>query len=142
MPSISYRVDIVLDKQCNGVIGGGADVYDTTVATTDPTNRFLNLYNEGRFTILKRWEGDLNPPSTGNVGTLAGQVTCSRDLVLTGKRVNIPMEFSGATGAIAEIRSNNIFVIYSASCTLGALGAAQCQLSTTTSDFRVRFLDL
>jgi len=141
MPSISYRVDLVLDKQCNGTTAVAGDLYDTTVAGVDPCNRFMNLFNEGRFTVLKRWEGDLNPPSSSAASTQAGVVQQSRDLVLKSKRCNIPVEFSGTVGAIAEIRSNNVFVIFTCTQPQGALGAAQCTFALNTANFRMRFLD-
>lgn len=141
LPAISYRVDIVLDKQCNGTTATGPDLYDNIVAGTDATNRFFNLYNEGRFTVLKRWEGDINPPSFTTTQTLSGLVQVTRDLVLKPKRCNIPVEYSGATGAITEIRSNNVFIIYSCSQPAGAAGALQGTLNVSTADYRMRFLD-
>ena len=41
----------------------GADIYDTLVAGVSPENRFMNLLNSDRFSLVKRWEGDINPPS-------------------------------------------------------------------------------
>ena len=46
---------------------GGApwsDIYDTLVAGVSPENRFMNLLNSDRFSLVKRWEGDINPPSS------------------------------------------------------------------------------
>ena len=60
---ISYRVDLILDKQANGAVPLGADIYDTLVAGVSPENRFMNLLNGDRFSLVKRWEGDINPPS-------------------------------------------------------------------------------
>ena len=42
---ISYRVDLILDKQANGAVPLGADIYDTLVAGVSPENRFMNLLN-------------------------------------------------------------------------------------------------
>jgi len=138
--SISYRVDVLLDKQTNGAICTGADIYDTSVAGTDATNRFMNLYNENRFTLLKRWQGDLNPPSfaAGVTATaLQQQVSAQRDLVLS-KRCNIPVEYSGATGQLAEVRSNQIYVVYSQTQN-GTAG--QVLLQVNTADYRIRYYD-
>ena len=33
---ISYRVDLILDKQANGAVPLGADIYDTLVAGVSP----------------------------------------------------------------------------------------------------------
>ena len=57
---ISYRVDLILDKQANGAVPLGADIYDTLVAGVSPENRFMNLLNSDRFSLVKRWEGDIN----------------------------------------------------------------------------------
>ena len=37
------------------------DIYDTLVAGVSPENRFMNLLNSDRFSLVKRWEGDINP---------------------------------------------------------------------------------
>ena len=58
---ISYRVDLIL-KQANGRCPW-SDIYDTLVAGVSPENRFMNLLNSDRFSLVKRWEGDINPPS-------------------------------------------------------------------------------
>lgn len=131
---ISYRVDLVLDKQCNGAAPAPADVYDTIVGFVDPTCRFPNLYNEDRFVFLKRWEGALNPPSFSAVTqstSVVRELTCS-------KRLNHRVEFSGPTGAIGTIRSNNLFLIFSCD-TQNPLGVAA--MAVNTSDSRIRFVD-
>lgn len=136
--SVSYRVDLILDKQANGALPAAADIYDTAVATVDATCRFPNLYNSDRFVWLKRWEGDINPPSFAAGNPSAGIVSVDRTLK-TVKKCNVRMEYSGAVGAVAEIRSNNIFLIYSA--TTSNAGASQ-QTSVQSADARIRFTDV
>lgn len=133
--AISYRVDLLLDKQTNGAYPVNTDIYDSAIATVDACNRFDNLYNSDRFVRLKRWEGDINPSgfSTG-VGSV---LSVDRDLKCS-KKLNVRMEFSGATGAIAEIRSNNLLLVYSASLGTGPVNSS---LELTTADSRVRFID-
>lgn len=136
---VSYRVDLLLDRQANGALPAGADIYDTNIATVDACNRFMNLYNSDRFTLIKRWEGDLNPtgfPSAIGAAT-ATRMDVSRDLKFK-KRLNAKMEFSGNTGANAEIRSNNLILVYTATCQIPAIA----QLALTTADTRVLFSDL
>ena len=60
-PLASVIVSIsFLDKQANGAVPLGADIYDTLVAGVSPENRFMNLLNSDRFSLVKRWEGDIN----------------------------------------------------------------------------------
>ena len=37
----------------------GADIYDTLVAGVSPENRFMNLLNSDRFSLVKRWKATL-----------------------------------------------------------------------------------
>lgn len=136
---VSYRVDLILDKQANGALPAGADIYDTNIAAVDACNRFLNLYNTDRFVLVKRWEGDLNPsgfPSSIAAAT-ASRMDTSRDLKFK-KRLNAKMEFSGNTGANAEIRSNNLLLVYTCTCAI----PATAQLALTTADSRILFSDV
>lgn len=137
---ISYRVDLMIDKQANGALPVGADIYDTSIAAVDATNKFMNLYNSDRFVLVKRWEGDLNPPSApstiGGAG-VGSRYDVARDLKLK-KRFNTKMEFSGNTGAVAEIRSNNLFLVYSCSTAIPATAF----FALVTADTRVLFSDV
>lgn len=137
--AVSYRVDLILDKQANGALPLAGDIYDTTIPTVDACNKFPNLYNSDRFVWLKRWEGDMNPPSFASnpAVALANIVSIDRTLKVS-KKCNIRMEFSGATGATAEIRSNNIFLVYSAA--VANTGTNQVT-SVQSADSRIRFTD-
>lgn len=136
--SISYRVDLILDKQCNGALPNGADVYDTLIAGVAPENRFMNLLNSDRFTLIKRWEGDLNPPGFIDPSATNTTVQVARDLKLT-KKCNIRLELSPQPGAttIADVRSNNLFIMMTYS--LGAAGLGFQVINT--ADSRIRFYD-
>lgn len=137
--SVSYRVDLILDKQANGALPVGGDIYDTTIGAVDACNKFPNLYNSDRFVWIKRWEGDMNPPSFASNPAVpaANMVSIDRTLKCS-KKVNIRMEYSGATGATAEIRSNNLFLVYTA--TTSNAGASQVT-SVQSADARIRFTD-
>lgn len=93
---------LVLDTQCNGAPAGVTDVFTGTNIADSP----LNLSNSERFKILKHWKW--------NVCAKAGVATAfagdSRALQWY-KKCNIPLIFSSTTGAITEIRSNNVFFI-------------------------------
>ena len=133
--AVSYRVDLILDKQANGAIPLPNDIYDGLIATVDACNRFDNLFNSDRFVRLKRWEGDINPSGfSSGVGSV---LSVDRDLKCS-KKLNLRMEFSGATGAIAEIRSNNLILVYSVSLGTGVVNSA---VELTTADSRIRFVD-
>lgn len=135
--AVSYRIDLILDKQANGVNATGNDIYDT-VAASAATNRFSNLYNSDRFVFLKRWEGDMNPPSFGTVSAgLATNVFTNRDLKMS-KKCAIKMEFSGTTGATAEIRSNHLMLVYS----FDTAQPGNVQVNIDTANCRLRFGDL
>lgn len=137
--SWSYRVDLFLDKQCNGALPLAADMYDTTIGAVAPTNRFLNTSNEARFQLLKRWEGDLNPPSAIPASAVAAQsVQMSRDLLLHHK-LNHRIEMGGIGGlpVIADVRSNNLVLVFSADNQV----VANTLLQINTADTRIRFVD-
>jgi len=93
---------VVLDKQCNG---GAAAVSDVLTSTSVGTS-FNNLANVDRFTILKHWKVRLQ--SGAGVSTAYGQDIHFKQWY---KKCNIPLFFSGTTGAITEIKSNNVFLI-------------------------------
>jgi len=135
--AVTYRVDLMMDRQTNGVQANGADVYDLTLANVDVTNRFDNLFNQDRFVRLKRWEGDINPPSFQAIdGSVAGstQLKMYRDLKFA-KKCMAKIDYSGATGGIAEIRSNSLFLIFTAATNPGQA------LYVNTADSRVLFQD-
>lgn len=115
---------VVLDKQANGAAAAATDVFTSTVLT----QAMHNLSNSGRFVILKKLQYTFNPP--------AGASTALNNMLVHSewyKKCNIPLEFSGATGAITELRSNNIFLLASAYGTDDLIAVA--------GNVRVRFSD-
>lgn len=88
------RLICYLDKQCNG-----ANAAVTDILETDAINSFNNLANKSRFKILRDMKFSSKDYST------TGQVFMPFEENI---KCNIPLEFDGATGAITEIRSNNI----------------------------------
>ncbi len=139
LSNISYRVDLILDKQCNGALPNPPDIYDTLLPNVAPENRFPNLLNSDRFVVMKRWEGDLNPPSfTVSQAGSSAQVAVGRDLKLS-KKCNIRIELSPQQNTtIADVRSNNLFLVYSQS--LGQPGSTGVNI-VSTADTRIRFHD-
>ncbi len=120
------RVILFVDKQCNGATAATLDILETA-----NVHSFRNLANQSRFTIL------LDKLVNLRWATLAADAANTFDMaeVVTEhsfyKKCNIPLEFSDVTGAITEIRSNNIGVLLQ-----GLNGTAGF-----ISKFRLRFSD-
>lgn len=93
---------VVLDKQCNGAAAAVTDV----LTSSDMSVAMINLANSERFVILKRIVKILEP-SAGVSGAYNGV----RKNFEWFHKCNIPLEFSSTTGAITEIRSNNVFIL-------------------------------
>lgn len=93
---------LVQDTQCNGAAAAATDVLTSTSFSV----AIRNLGNSERFKILKKWTYDWN--------SMAGATTAYNNQnkhFEFYKKCNIPLIFSGTTGAITEIRSNNIFLL-------------------------------
>ena len=136
---ISYRVDLILDKQANGAVPVGADFYDTLVPGVSPENRFMNLLNSDRFVLMKRWEGDINPPSFIQADATNSTLIVGRDLKLK-KKCSIRVELTPQPApTIADVRSNNLLLVFS--CSNQNAGGALGVEVVNTSDSRIRFQD-
>lgn len=99
------RVILYLDKQCNG-----AAATTTQILEVDQYQSFNNLANKKRFRTLMDRTYDLNAIAGAYDG--ADDKNWQRNVSDSFyKDCNIPIEYDGATGAITEIRSNNIGVL-------------------------------
>lgn len=93
---------LILDKQCNGAAAAFTDVFTNVgVQAALP-----NIANSERFVILKKWTMTFEPKA----GVSTAFNTSRRELDYY-RKCNIPIEFSSTTGAITEIKSNNLFLI-------------------------------
>lgn len=120
------RVILYLDKQANGAAAGVTDILETS-----DHQSFNNLANKSRFRTLMDRVYDYVPQAVAGDGTTND--TTGFNLSDTFfKKVNIPIEFNAATGAITEIRSNNI----------GVLLLSRTGILTFSSKMRLRFTDL
>ena len=119
------RIILFWDKQCNGATAGVTDILESA-----QYNSFNNLANKGRFKILMDKRYTLNY-MTG-IGT-AGDQDYSAVFKHGSyyKKCNIPVEYDSTTGAITEIKSNNI----------GVLLIPSNGTSGFNSKFRFRFSD-
>lgn len=119
------RLALVLDTQCNGAAAAVTDVFvENNMARTLP-----RVENAKRFKILKEWRMNFN---TG-AGSTTQYASVSRPFKYY-RRVEIPLTFIGETGAITELRSNNLFLI------AGANATADDEI-TFVGTTRVRFSD-
>ncbi len=121
---------LVQDLQANGAAAaasGNGGVMTTTAAQT----AHINLSESSRFRILKKWAIDMAPA--------AGATTAFNNTtkhIEFYKKCTVPLEFSSTTGAIGEIRSNNLFLL------AGSSGAGVIDdLIKFSGSARVRFSD-
>ncbi len=121
---------LVWDKQANG-----ASPNTTEVLETDAYNSFRNLANNKRFVILYN---KIIAWNAGAIGSGNGTANDSNRIVKDyqvniAKKVFIPIEYSGTTGDIAEVKSNNI-AFFVASKHGG-------RMEIDSSKVRLRFID-
>ncbi len=124
--SETVRLIVYLDKQCNGATAAVTDILET-----DDYQSFRNLSNTGRFVILYDYTVTLNPQASAGNGTANDTATVAENGTFY-KDCNIPIEFSSTTGALTEIRSNNLAVM---------TVAKEGNLATLDSEIRLRFGD-
>ncbi len=119
------RVIMYLDKQANGATAANTDVLESA-----DFQSFNNLANKSRFRTLMDRTYAINAQAGGGDGTTEdyGLVQLEDSFY---KNCNIPIEWDSTTGAITEIRSNNIGVILCSSSGLAGLN----------SKIRLRFSD-
>jgi len=117
---------VVLDKQCNGAAAAITDV----MTSNDLASGMINLANSERFRVLRRM--------TYKFQAGAGiQAAFGRDVNMCDEffKLNLPLEYSSTTGAITELKSNNIFLI------AGSDGGAD-DLVFFTGTARLRYSDV
>lgn len=93
---------LVLDKQCNGA----AASYNDVMLGANIATGFTNLANSERFVTLKRMKWNLT--SQAGATTAFSNVAKAFDFY---HKCSLPLEFSSTTGAITELKSNNLFLI-------------------------------
>lgn len=120
------RVIVYQDKQCNGATAAVLDIL-----TTNTWNSYRNLSNSNRFIVLsdKTYDSSYETFSV-DAGGLFNAIG-SRESDNQIMKCDIPIEYSGVTGAVNEIRSNNICVL-----AISAQGIVNVNLQ-----FRTRYSD-
>ncbi len=101
----TLRVILYLDKQCNGV---AATV--TGILESDDYQSFNNLANKSRFRTLMDRTYDVNVMNGAGDGTSNDHASTVHNDTFFHK-CDIPLEYDSTTGAITELRSNNIGVL-------------------------------
>lgn len=118
------RIILYLDKQTNGAAAAVTDLLESTA-----TDAFRNLANSQRFVVLH--DSRFTLTSAAAEDSLGfGPI---KRVFNVNKRVNIPLEFSAGTGALTELRSNNLACLFISDGT---------DLLSFTGTFRIRFSDL
>lgn len=120
------RVIVFVDKQANGATAVTTDILETAQYQS-----FYNLANQNRFRILCDKTTAINYDSLASDGAgVVSQAEVTRSYTFN-KTLNLPIEFSSTTGAITEIRSNNI----------GVLLLSRSAFAGFNSTMRIRFSD-
>lgn len=122
----SWAIYVILDKQTNGAPAAVSDVFNGTILT----QAMHNLSNSQRFVVLKKFVRTIEPKA-GVSTAYNGEVQHLEFY----KRCNLPLEFSSTTGAITELRSNNIFLM------AGSYPAGVDDLIGCSGVIRLRFSD-
>jgi len=123
--SNQMRIILYWDKQCNGAVATAGGILGPGTVTIDSFNE---LVAKDRFRILKDKIIDFNRTTSVHDGTdfVPGSVTRK---VFFSKNCNIPIEFEGATGALTEIRSNNLsFLLVSRNATSPLTFTGTCRI--------------
>lgn len=124
----AHRIILYLDTQTNGAPATPAQILTAPI----DINAFNNLEFSPRFRILM----DKTSPIHTTAGGLNAAVGSSSPNYLIrkyNKKCRIPLRFSGATGAITELQSNNLGVLI-----LSAAASANCLVAYTA---RIRYTD-
>lgn len=120
------RIIIYVDKQCNGATAAVLDILETATE-----HSFRNLANNQRFTFLMDEIVGMEYTTLASDGAGLVSSAGTNKEYSWYKKCLIPLEFNSTTGAIGEIRSNNI----------GVLLISQGGTPEIISQFRVRYSD-
>ncbi len=102
--SDTLRMIMYQDRQCNGAAATAVQILETA-----DYQSFNNLAEKGRFNILM--DRSVTLSSQGGGGAAGTSFAEASEHGSFYKKCNIPLEFNAATGAITEIRSNNVGVL-------------------------------
>lgn len=123
--SEKVRMIAFVDKQANGAAAVVTDILETA-----NIHSFRNLDNTDRFQILK---DEITHLDIQAVNPTVPSNAINQETVGINKKMNLPLHFSGTTGAITELRSNNIGFLF-----ISLTGT----IATVEGTARVKFVDL
>lgn len=127
---LSITVILLLDTQCNGSLPSVADILNTGAAHIQLA--YNNLDNSARFRTLKRWTFTPQLQLVWNGTTYQG---IQQPVMFSYmKKCRIPIEYSGTSGVVGEIRSNNLVMLTISNFST----SSQMRMDW---EFRVRFTD-
>lgn len=128
----TVRLMILWDKQCNGTFPAPASILAQNLY-----NSYRNLANLKRFTMLHdriySWNTTAIAASVATPNNASERVVADYQVTIA-KNVFIPIEYSAATGLLADITSNNIVIL-----TWTKHGA---RMEMESSKVRLRFIDI
>ncbi len=104
--SDTIRIILYLDKQTNG---GAATALQ--ILETDNYLAFPNLSNSKRFTLL--WDKTVHIRATAGSGNGTANDVFSNEFQLQyRKNLNLPIEYNNTAGALTEMSTNNLALMY------------------------------
>lgn len=111
------RMIIYEDKQANGATAAVTDILETA-----DYQSFNNLSNSSRFRTLmdRTWAINYIALASDGAGVVSSPSHILADTFF--KKCDIPLEFSATTGALTEIRSNNIGILVISRAGIGGIG--------------------
>jgi len=125
-----YRIMLVLDTQCNGAAPAVTDVISYPGQTLSQDS-FNNLENSQRFRTI----ADVMRPINATAGgvSAAASTTLVYHHVKINKKCNLDIDYStsATTGALATIKSNNLFLLV----------ISKEALVTMEGNIRIRYTD-
>lgn len=138
--AFTAKLWLVHDKQANGQIFTGSNVFQTALggdglngptAGVDLVTQLSNIPNKSRFNILKEVTMTFTPQIDG---------ANLKKHVRIYKKCNMDIEYSAGTGAIGEIKSNNIGCLFAFTTEDFAVNEANVRMRVMGST-RIRYLD-
>lgn len=100
------RVMVIQDKQTNGSAENITDVLEYTGYQS-----FRNLSNSSRYRVLGEKIMAMNAVGGANVAAGYAGASVNKTFKFNLSKLWVTMEYDGATGAVSEMRTNNIFLL-------------------------------
>uniref|UniRef100_UPI004047FFC1 hypothetical protein n=1 Tax=Limnohabitans sp. TaxID=1907725 RepID=UPI004047FFC1 len=97
-----WKIDVIRDKQCNGVQATAAQIY----SVPNQFNGLPNPFEETRFQFVKRLQS-FNPAQA------LGIATGTTQNVSIALKANFTVEYSGNTGGVGDLTSDNLLLFCS-----------------------------